>query len=111
MNDGELLKIANEGLRKRLAGMASELAHVQSLLGDTLVRNEELESAIKQHYVATFGHSACFERDEKLWAVLQDGNIRKWIRVSVPPEEEHEMGCAQYRATLFAGAEKSDEPS
>jgi len=56
-------------------------------------RIKELENAIKKHREQT-GHEMCWENDEELWQVLEDG-----IKLDHTPPEwcEFMQKCAEYR--------------
>ncbi|HXV26632.1 MAG TPA: hypothetical protein VD862_01205 [Candidatus Paceibacterota bacterium] len=87
--------------------LIAELAQAQSDLGDARAEITMLESAIDAHYEATFGHSACFLRDETLWSVrtAKDGRERKWRRDSVVPRLEFRSGCRNYEDSLYGPEE------
>ena len=56
-------------------------------------RVEELESAIKKHRDQT-GHNLCWENDQELWAVLNDGVV---IDHTPPAWDEFMLKCVEYR--------------
>ena len=92
-----------ERLEEEVQKLNTQVAMVQSALGDARIEVTELKGAIDGHYESTFGHSACFERDEALWSYLsaKDGKARTWNRDSVPAEQAHEAACNAYRRSLF----------
>lgn len=69
-----------------------ELQRRQELISSLSVANLKLGDAIRKHREQT-GHNMCWENDEELWSVLNDGVNINHTR---PPREEFLLKCKEY---------------
>lgn len=59
-------------------------------------RVRELEAAIEKHFSQSVGQAQCWENDEELWSVLNDGTVRKYPHSETPSYEEMMAECDKY---------------
>lgn len=84
LTDKEIIELQKKELQRR-----------GELIDSLSVANLKLANAIRKHREQT-GNNMCWENDEELWAVLEDG-VK--IDHTAPPWPEFMTKCAAYRAS------------
>lgn len=91
----KLEKSNQEVIAYRMAAMEDVGLNTVDKVANLHTRINELETAIKKHREQT-GHNMCWENDEELWSVLNDG-----VKIDHTPPNwcEFMTKCAEYRAS------------